>query len=194
MTGAGWASTDPMSTAGPDTRVNPPPRWSVVSPLGIRVVFPASISGLPASGSRVGVGPPLLASGPSIGSSRLLLVPVWLPVPVIVRAEADPRNELLAVTVPLARTSGLVTLVLSATTVLVRTRLPVELVLEMPPPPPDDEMFPVIVLSWTVTVPERLARAIPPPAPAALFPSMVLLVIVNPPMVTVPKKLIPPPE
>src|SRR5204862_55878 len=94
--------------------------------------------------------------------------PTWAGVPITPLAEPGP----------LARSSGLVTLVLSATTVLVRTRLPVELVLEMPPPPPDDEMFPVIVLSWTVTVPERLARAIPPPAPAALFPSMVLLVIV----------------
>ena len=45
-------------------------RWQLAS-------FPLSIAGLPASGSCVRVVQPLSASGPSIGSTRLALVPTW---------------------------------------------------------------------------------------------------------------------
>ena len=59
----GWTSTAPMSAFDPNTRTKVGPRWSVGRPAGLD---PASISGLPARGAMVWVGPPLSASEPSI--------------------------------------------------------------------------------------------------------------------------------
>ena len=77
-----------MSHLGPCGRLIP--RWSVASgpePSGGvgQIVLPPSISGLPACGRRVRVGPPLLASGPRSG----LIGDTDVPSPVAVRAVAD---------------------------------------------------------------------------------------------------------
>ena len=49
-------SKAPMSTALPTMRANP--RWSVVTPAGIRLLSPASMAGLPGKSGIVCVGPP----------------------------------------------------------------------------------------------------------------------------------------
>src|SRR5439155_26412550 len=98
-----------MSAAEPTTRANPAPRWSVVRPAGLE---PALMSGLPDRTAMVCVGPPLLASGPSIGSvfaGRLLLPVIVAPAWLRIRLKS-------AVIVPDA--SGDVAAVLLATTVL----------------------------------------------------------------------------
>src|SRR5690242_3926862 len=64
-----------MSTLPFDTRRNPAPRWSVVSPGATAALSPASSAGLPGCGIMVRVGPPLSASGPSFGSANVNGVP-----------------------------------------------------------------------------------------------------------------------
>src|SRR5690348_14946984 len=58
----GWRSTDPISHSPPAGIGRDTPRWSVG---GQRAGLILSNAGLPALGSRVRVGPPLFASGPS---------------------------------------------------------------------------------------------------------------------------------
>src|SRR5262249_28091536 len=65
-TGKPWTSTAPMSTALPEMRTKPRPRWSVERPVGTRALEPAWSSGLLAAGSWVGVGPPLLPRAASV--------------------------------------------------------------------------------------------------------------------------------
>src|SRR5262249_28583472 len=50
------ASKAPMSTVALTMRLNP--RWSVVTPAGMRALLPASMAGLPGSRAMVWVGPP----------------------------------------------------------------------------------------------------------------------------------------
>ena len=66
----------PMSTTLLITRSHP--RWSVVTPSGMRVLLPALIATLSAANAIVCVEPPLSANGSSLGST-----------PVIVLAEAS---------------------------------------------------------------------------------------------------------
>ena len=49
-------SKAPMSTVPPTMRARP--RWSVVTPAGMRALLPASMAGLPGSSGIVWVGPP----------------------------------------------------------------------------------------------------------------------------------------
>ena len=51
-----WVWTAPRSTA--PLRVRDWPRWSMVSPLGMRAVLPTAMAGLPGNGGIVWVGPP----------------------------------------------------------------------------------------------------------------------------------------
>src|SRR5262249_10215936 len=73
----GYRSKAPMAgTASPfpsPSRGRSPPRWSVA---GAPVLSPRSMAGLPASRACVLVGPPLLASSPSCGSSGSLKAPI----------------------------------------------------------------------------------------------------------------------
>src|SRR4249919_437832 len=62
-------SNAPMSAWLPFTRGKPGPRWSVSSPP---TLLPRSIAGLSESSARVGVGPPLSASGASRGSAEIV--------------------------------------------------------------------------------------------------------------------------
>jgi hypothetical protein len=68
-------SNAPMSTVPPTILANPAPRWSVVTPDGIKALFPALIAGLPGKRAWVWVAPPLSAKGASRGSTGLLAVP-----------------------------------------------------------------------------------------------------------------------
>jgi hypothetical protein len=77
IAGEAWTSTAPMSQPAPLGR--PSARWST---RGLMVDAPSaeqadvatpSISGLPACGSRVSVGPPLSASGPRRGLPPLFV-------------------------------------------------------------------------------------------------------------------------
>ena len=85
-----WSSNAPMSTVLFTTRVKP--RWSVVTgrpvdgSVGTRVLKPLSMAGLPGKRAMVGVGPPLSASGPSLGSK-----PTRLPSMLLVSAAAGRR-------------------------------------------------------------------------------------------------------
>src|ERR1039458_159380 len=79
-----------MSTPGPCGRETP--RGSVA---GAPVAEPASIAGLPGSNVIVSVGPPLLASGPSMG-----FMFVRLPVPVKTQLASELRLCPASVIVP----------------------------------------------------------------------------------------------
>ena len=74
-------------------RVNPEPRWSVVGAPKI-AGSPPSCAGLPSPGSRVLVGPPLLARAPS----PKLDTENWLPEPIARKGwvDADERFQLAA--------------------------------------------------------------------------------------------------
>ena len=155
------------------------------------MLAPALSSGLPVSGARVRVVPPLFCSGPSIGLAGLAAVPVMFGADSPSRS-ATPTNDVDAVSVPAdLRTSLLVAgavpvTLLSATTVLSSEMVPDPEVSEMPPPPLPPAVFPVTVLFWTIAVPEKATRAIPPPVPAAVFPCTVLFWTRNPNDETVP--------
>src|SRR5262245_17045691 len=116
-----------MSTVGPTTRRNP--RWSVDRDPPRAALLPASIAGLPAKGTRFGVGPPLAWSGPSFGSSGVGAVPIWLPftpLAIPVRAASPIRMKLLAPAVTAPRTSGAAAdpeVLLPATIVLLRVNV-----------------------------------------------------------------------
>src|SRR5262245_48593778 len=66
-------SNAPMSRVLPTIRLNPVPRWSVVSgvvkqpPVEETQLSPALMAGLPSSSAWVFVGPPLFANGPITG-------------------------------------------------------------------------------------------------------------------------------
>jgi len=113
---SGWNSTAPMSTRGPVTRVNTPPRWSVVSPAGSwSPGVPALTSRLPLAGAIVAVGPPLFWSDPSW---RLAPGPTLFPlVPDSVYPAAVPTALKLAFAVPPVWRSGAAAAAFPATTV-----------------------------------------------------------------------------
>ena len=82
-------STAPMSAVAVPSlfpsRIRGTPRWSIAATA---VLLPASITGLPASGVCVHVGPPLSCSGPSRGST-----PSTLPAPPGVPVSINDQND-----------------------------------------------------------------------------------------------------
>src|SRR5689334_3987866 len=155
----GWTSTEPMSGAPPNDRKNPNPRWSKITP---GVGTPASISGLPACGARVRVGPPLSASGPSSGS------PDRVPTPDHPVVGSTEKKVLVPVPasgpVPTHARSGLdVFPTFSAMTESTTVRNPYPDPPTPPPPPDVGEVLPVMVEFRMVAAPEKLDRFRPAP-------------------------------
>src|SRR5215211_4949071 len=140
-----------MLTVPSRMRLNPAPRWSVVSPAGIRALLPPSISG-PAPGTIVWVGPPLFWRGPRFrdASEDVTLFPL------------DPDRVLPAVlsmalkltlTVPVLEMFGAVALVLPAITEFWTVITPAPPPARAMPPPVALAVLAVIVLFWTSSVP-----------------------------------------
>ena len=78
VVGICWTSNAPISTVPLLMRGSP--RWSAVSPAGMRALLPASRAGLPGSRAWVCVGPPLLARTASRGLMGAAAVPIRLPL------------------------------------------------------------------------------------------------------------------
>ncbi len=73
-------------------RGKPAPRWSVVSVAGTRALLPASMAALPARRPSVGVGPPLLRSGPTFSPPTPVAgTPVWSPACVKLVLPTAPK-------------------------------------------------------------------------------------------------------
>src|SRR5262249_6589452 len=96
------------------------PRWSVLTPVGIRVLSPASMAWEPSSRAWVQVGPPLSFSSPSLGLPRSQ---PGRPEPSSTRLLLPERRPWLTMSLPFG---------LLATMLLFSVRLPERL--ETPPP------------------------------------------------------------
>src|SRR4051794_34342558 len=147
--------------------------------------LPAPAAGLVGGMAIVRVGPPMLARGPSCASIGLAAVPTrlpWLPSPMPVRLSPSPTRLLVLLPASAPRMSpgvvvGLVPVKLPAARVLYRA-IGTGNVSVIPPPASWVERFAVMVtlVSVTAGLPEAPAK-IPPPNDA-VFPAIVLFVIV----------------
>src|SRR5207248_7766738 len=129
-------------------------RWSLARLAGLD---PTLSTGLPGSGTRVKVAPPLFCSGPSCGLSGAAVVPVRFPVPPKLAGGTTPMRQFVPVADPLAtRRSGPVEgPVFSAMIVLWIVSVSAPEVTPTPPPPlaPVGALLPVIVLLRMVAAP-----------------------------------------
>src|SRR5262245_15103082 len=165
-------------------RTKPKPRWSLARLIGPSPADAAWISGLPAAGIMVSVGPPLLARAPSC---RLVPGAMLLPLPVVrVNPVALPTALKLTLIDPGLRMSGPFVFVFPETTLLVIVTtlfavvmVPGPVVRVMPPPP-----WPAVVLLavlpetvqfWTRRLPVNEVTRMPPPELTAVLLAMVLL-------------------
>src|SRR5581483_1255938 len=96
----GWYSYAPMSSRPLITRLNPPPRWSVLGG-GVKNPLPLSIAGLPVNSASVWVGPPLFCSAPRSGSwPKMLLVPLTVaPLVLWTRQKSASTSPLMSLAV-----------------------------------------------------------------------------------------------
>src|SRR5262245_6375869 len=146
---------------------------------GTRPILPALMRGLPAAGAMVCVGPPLLASAPSCGSTpnaRLLPLvpdrvnPVLLPMALKFAFTVVPVTD---------RMSGPLALMFPETTELTTVIEPGVVLIRATPPPPvlAAEALDVLlttVLPCTTMEPLPVVTTAAPPDRAAVFPVSVL--------------------
>src|SRR5579875_495040 len=102
--GRNWKA--PTLTVLLKVRGKPVPRWSVVSPAGIRLRLPALMATLPGKRASVSVVPPLFSSGPRLSVDA---VTSWsLPLLLVLKpvAPAVLLKRLLPALVKLPKASG----------------------------------------------------------------------------------------
>ena len=153
------------------------PRWSNGGQLEL---LPASIAGLPANRAWVSVGPPLFASGPSLGS-------VLLRSPDPVKPHVDPLSRLLPCDVIVPAQFPLTEL-FATMVCLSSAELPASFQI---PPPANGAEFPLSVTLLSVAVPKLRS---PPPIAAPKSFTIVLPLIVLFLILRLPALVIPAPE
>jgi hypothetical protein len=160
------------------------PRWSVVGQSGVDA---ASIAGLPSRSACVRVGPPLSASGPSLGSMGKLFgltLPTWLPSVFVMPLPLPSPIRLKRAKTTLSglgstSTSGPVGALFCATRLFVRLDPRSELASRMPPASWVAELRATVLFVSATPAGQGPELEMPPPRPAEL-PETVLFVSATP--------------